>query len=89
MSSRQCWRFAQLMCLTLVHTAAHVDAADQATLSTFDKPNGEVVFALSLSPPEQLASAKGHDVVVLFDTSASQTGLYRDDRVGCAQNDLE
>ncbi|MCA9155338.1 MAG: VWA domain-containing protein, partial [Planctomycetales bacterium] len=50
-----------------------------AHLSTFEKSTGETYFALSLSPTVKPAAAKSHDLVVLFDTSASQTGVFRDD----------
>ena len=88
MSSRLCWRFAQLICLALV-TATEATNANEAKLSTFDKPNGEIIFALSLSPSEQLEPAEGHDIVILFDTSASQTGLYRDDAVAALETVLK
>jgi len=51
-------------------------------LGTFEKATGESYFALSLSPTEKLAPAPAHDVLIMFDTSASQTGLYRDDAIG-------
>ena len=88
MSSRQRWRIAQLTCLALVTMTVHVGAAEPAKLSTFDKPNGEIVFALSLSPTEKLPPAESHDVVILFDTSASQTGLYREDAIEALQTVL-
>ena len=49
-----------------------------AKLATYDTPTGETYFALSLTPPTRPAAAEAHDVVVLFDTSASQTGMYRE-----------
>jgi hypothetical protein len=48
-------------------------------LATFRKPSGEGFFALSVQAELPDTSAKGRDVVVLFDTSASQTATYRDD----------
>lgn len=55
-----------------------------ARLTVYEKPTGEQFFALSLTPPPEAfraaAQAKGGmDLVVLFDTSASQTGAYRTD----------
>ena len=52
--------------------------AEAARLSTYDKPGGESYFALSLSPNVTPRVAAAHDVVVLIDTSASQTGDFRD-----------
>ena len=82
MSSRMCWRSASLTFLATVILSAKLMAIEpsaQAHMATFDKPTGETFFALSLSPTEKLQPAVGHDIVVLFDTSASQTGVYRDD----------
>ena len=53
--------------------------AEEPRMATFDAATGETYFALSLSPTSALPKATAHDVVVLFDTSASQTGVYRDD----------
>ena len=49
----------------------------KARLATFDTSTGETYFALSLSPQAAKPPAPVHDIVVLFDTSASQTGIYR------------
>jgi Mg-chelatase subunit ChlD len=48
-------------------------------LATFDTSSGETYFALSLAPQAASVTAEARDVVVLFDTSASQTGKYRTD----------
>ena len=53
--------------------------AEQNRFSTYDTPTGEVYFALSLSPQAGLPAANKNEVTILFDTSASQTGLYRED----------
>jgi hypothetical protein len=50
-----------------------------AELKSFEREDGQNFFALSLSAPEAAAAKDdGRDVVILFDTSASQTGMYRD-----------
>ncbi|HVX12135.1 MAG TPA: VWA domain-containing protein [Pirellulales bacterium] len=56
-----------------------------AAWETYAKPDGEVFFALKLSP--QLAQPKTvpHDVVVLFDTSASQVGPFRAKALGAVR----
>ena len=50
-----------------------------ARLATYDKAAGESYFALSLTPPQRVAAAPVQDIVILADTSASQTGLFRTD----------
>jgi hypothetical protein len=47
-------------------------------LDTFKAPDGATYFALSL-PPVAAPASESHDLVVLFDTSAAQTGIYRED----------
>ena len=53
--------------------------APEARLATYDSSTGETFFALSLTPPPAPAAQESREIVVLFDTSASQTGLYRTD----------
>ncbi|HTU25255.1 MAG TPA: hypothetical protein VMF30_07655, partial [Pirellulales bacterium] len=48
-----------------------------ATLDTYVQPDGSGFFALVLPAETNLANTPGHDVVVLFDTSASQIGEAR------------
>ncbi|MEX2560955.1 MAG: VWA domain-containing protein, partial [Pirellulales bacterium] len=50
-----------------------------ATMDLFSKADGETSFALKLVPGLEAPPARAHDVVILFDTSASQTGVYRSD----------
>ncbi|MFZ5833525.1 MAG: hypothetical protein ACOY3P_25850, partial [Planctomycetota bacterium] len=56
-----------------------VAAAETARLETFSHPDGSTYFALRLAPIEAEAQATPRNVVVLFDTSAAQTGAFRDD----------
>ncbi|MCA9188718.1 MAG: hypothetical protein KDA99_23995, partial [Planctomycetales bacterium] len=67
---------------TWLTTAAVAD--QQAMLATYDQ-RGETYFALGLQPGQELAPAAARDVVVLFDTSASQTGVYRDDALAALE----
>jgi hypothetical protein len=53
-----------------------------AKLETFAKPDGQTFFALKLAPQAVASKAQPHDVVVLFDTSASQIGAYRAKALG-------
>ena len=48
-----------------------------ASMATFSNREGVSYFALSLKPSESPAAAAARDVVVLFNTSAGQTGDYR------------
>ncbi|MBI2478866.1 MAG: hypothetical protein HYV60_09595 [Planctomycetia bacterium] len=60
-------------------------AAAESRLATFDSSTGEKYFALSLKPDNLGPPVAAHDVVVLFDTSASQTGMYRDDAIAALE----
>jgi hypothetical protein len=59
--------------------AKTADVKVTARLGTYEKPTGEIFYALGLRPTKQLAAPGGVDMVVLIDTSASQTGLFRQD----------
>ena len=52
-------------------------STEAARLDTFAKNEKAHYFALSLTPAVALGEAAGNDVVVLVDTSASQTGPFR------------
>lgn len=60
----------------------------QARLATFDTSTGEISFALSLMPNVQNVADQAVRSVVVFDTSASQTGQYRDDGLGVLKSML-
>ena len=47
-------------------------------MDTFASPDGVNSFALSMKPSVSAPAAGPRDIVVLFNTSASQTGEYRD-----------
>ena len=49
-----------------------------AAWETFTQPGGQTYFALKLSPQMAQPATAPHDLVVLFDTSASQIGGYRE-----------
>ncbi|NQU24828.1 MAG: VWA domain-containing protein [Candidatus Nealsonbacteria bacterium] len=71
---------SQLAVILLVAaTATPVQAASHARLDTFVDAAGETYFALSLQPDTPETSPSGRDVVILLDTSASQTGDFRRD----------
>ncbi|MDI9445122.1 MAG: hypothetical protein QM844_13230, partial [Planctomycetota bacterium] len=70
---------AAVLTAAFAHPLAGAEpSAEAARLETFTHADGSTYFALSLSAgPAELAEAS--DVVVLFDTSASQAGEYRAD----------
>ena len=69
-------------------TASLVRGAEKARLATFEKGSGENYFALSLIPDVK-AGEQTNEIVVLFDTSASQVGVYRDDGFAALKGLLE
>lgn len=68
-----------LLAATLAPLAAPPADAPRGRLATFDASTGETSFALSLIPNVQAVADQPTEIVVVFDTSASQTGRYRDD----------
>ena len=68
----RCWH-----CLPAAALAARIRPAG-AELKTYQRDDGQTFFALSLTPPADAAQDQPCDVVILFDTSASQSGAYRD-----------
>jgi hypothetical protein len=76
--SRQLW---QVTAVIATLTTAAIAAGDEAVgrLATYEKAPGESYFALSVMPKVAAQPATAKEVVVLFDTSASQAGTFRDD----------
>lgn len=68
---------AGLALLLAALVASSVFAEPKAQLFTYDAKGGPTYFALSLTPASG-QSTEASDVVILFDTSASQTGAYRE-----------
>ncbi|MCG8587135.1 MAG: VWA domain-containing protein, partial [Pirellulales bacterium] len=62
--------------ISVVWLAGSANAADTAQLETYVKPSGESYFSLSLAD-DAAKDDRPRDVVVLFDSSASQAGKYR------------
>jgi hypothetical protein len=87
MSNHPLWKqLITSLAVLLAASLTQTSSAEQARLATFDH-NGETYFALSLKA-DLRQDVGPSDVVVLFDTSASQTGVYRDDALGCLQTML-
>ncbi|HEY2883377.1 MAG TPA: hypothetical protein VGJ15_13105, partial [Pirellulales bacterium] len=53
-------------------------AAESSRFDAYTQPDGGSYFALSLMPQVALPAAEQSDVVVLFDTAASEMGPYRE-----------
>jgi hypothetical protein len=69
--------------------AAPARPTPQASRIETYKRDGTTYFALSLQPAaDAVPAAAAHDIVVLFDTSASQTGAYREKALEVFENFL-
>src|SRR4051794_7557941 len=66
--------------VALAATAPAADAPKlSAELGTYSREGGKTYFALSLTPPAAAAPQDdARDVVIVFNTAASQTGPYRE-----------
>lgn len=63
-------------------------AEGESQLERFTNAGGEDFFSLSLKPAGDLPAAAGSDVVIVFDTSASQVGEFHDRQVAALRNIL-
>lgn len=61
----------------LLGAGAYAAADDTAFVRSFQAPDGETYYSVSLSTDGLTTPAQPHDHVVLVDTSASQVGEYR------------
>ena len=77
MSTRSFVLTALVVALAFANNCSLASAADDVRLETFSKAGDKNYFALSIAPNIELPTPARQDVVVLFDTSASQTGAYR------------
>ncbi|MEX0611797.1 MAG: VWA domain-containing protein, partial [Pirellulales bacterium] len=73
-------RFVAIAFALFVGSAVSAEAAPStAELTTYQRSDGQTFFALSLTPPANLAKAdEPREILILFDTSASQSGAYRE-----------
>ncbi|HEX4413867.1 MAG TPA: hypothetical protein VH107_09595 [Lacipirellulaceae bacterium] len=80
------WKFTTAALALALFTSANAATApatetqhSSADLSTYATEDGQSYFALSLMPPADAApQPQARDIVILFDTSASQIGAFRD-----------
>ncbi|HEX3870390.1 MAG TPA: hypothetical protein VHV77_08140, partial [Pirellulales bacterium] len=63
---------------TMFSSQVRVLDAQTVEADTFTRPDGSVCYAATLTPPTAKPDIMSHDILVLFDTSASQAGEYRE-----------
>ena len=68
---------------------ADVQTDVKARLATFDDSTGDTKFALALKPEFKSNQSVASEVVIFVDTSASQTGIFRDDSLSLANALIE
>jgi hypothetical protein len=72
-------RTSALAILAMLFSPAFAAHAATAELGTYTRDAGQAFFALSLTPSgEAVSQGQPKDVVIVFNTSASQTGAYRE-----------
>lgn len=71
---------AAAVAFSAIAVAAYAADSKQsaADLATYASEDGQTFFALSVMPPADAQQSQPRDIVILFDTSASQTGVYRE-----------
>ena len=90
----KCFHVALRLVVLLAWTTGDAWSANPSTarLMTYEDVDGARYFALSVQPPADPAntrSAESRDVLILVDTSASQTGAYRHDAIDAVQTILQ
>jgi tetratricopeptide (TPR) repeat protein len=65
------------------------EGAEVGQLKIYDRGEGDAYFALILPPSDAIQSDGPRDVVILFDTSASQTGVFRETAFSALKSCLE
>ncbi len=92
MSMRSQFWLAGLTVLVFGVVQVAVQAAppsgESARLATYENAAGETYFAASLVPKQGSDPQQTNEVVVLFDTSASQAGVFRDDALAALRGML-
>jgi uncharacterized protein with von Willebrand factor type A (vWA) domain len=78
MSKRSYVQCALAMIVAAVSSSLVLATEEAARLEVYGAEGSPQHFAISISPNVELPSPTGHDVVILFDTSASQTGYFRE-----------
>src|SRR5690554_2588450 len=87
-------RFEQCLSALLVvgmvlGTSGLATAESPSRLATFEQEAGATHFALSVAlDPAQVPAPQRAEVVFLIDTSASQSGIYREDSLAALRSAL-
>ena len=79
-STASLWSILATLVLVTSSTVTRAASVRTVDVVRYTAPDGETYFALPLLAPESTGesrSVSGHDVVILIDTSASQTGSHR------------
>ncbi|MFP6701927.1 MAG: VWA domain-containing protein, partial [Planctomycetaceae bacterium] len=79
-STASLWSILATLVLVTSSTVTRAASVRSVDVVRYTAPDGETYFALPLLAPESTGesrSVSGHDVVILIDTSASQTGSHR------------
>jgi hypothetical protein len=72
-------KLQSVLAVSLLASLAPIAWAEpEAQLLTYKAESGPTYFAYSMTPSAEQAVDRPSDVVILFDTSASQTGAYRE-----------
>ncbi len=74
------WCQALCTCFIVTLLLVSMAAADSARLATFEH-QGQTFFALSVTAALEDVPTGPSEIVILVDTSASQTGVYREDSI--------
>ena len=75
-------------CLALSWPAVARAEGEKAELATFASDSGQTFFALSVMPPAAAEKSQPRDVVFLFDTSATQTGIFRETALAALEGSI-
>ncbi len=76
--TRPAMRFAVLACVLACGAAAMAAEPAEPRIDSYMTTDGTRYFAVSLTPNVTVPQSNTHDVVILFDTSASQSSVFRD-----------
>ncbi len=69
--------------------SASAQDAEKARMATYDGSTGDTKFALAIKPEFKSSKPVASEVVIFVDTSASQTGIFRDDSLSLANALIE
>ena len=71
--------------VSMASTSIAQASQPESSLHTYRDVDGQTYFALSLRPSIEETAQQQRDILLLVDTSASQTGLYRENTIEAVQ----